>query len=639
MNMEMQCRAVSDPREYRRTLGTFTTGITIVTTRDSEGRPVGITVNSFNSVSLDPPLILWSLARGARSFATFSESETWAVHILSAQQERLSHRFATSGKDKFAGIDVESGLGDIPLLKDCCARLQCKTAFRYEAGDHLILVGEVIDFDRSNLPPLVFQAGGYAALLPKFEPLGVAPTRERPRRAGRLMQTRLRKRAGGKKNMQIQFIGHASFSVLARGKRLICDPWLSGKVFNDSWAQVSPPMQVDWSTVDYLWLSHEHPDHFHFPTLKSIPLVDKQRIVVLYQTHTSKRIVDALRKLGFARVTELPLYQWTQLEPDIEVYCGSVGSMDSFLAVRSEGKCILNLNDCVLNPRQLRYIKSALGHVSVLFAQFSIANWVGNDHDEMGGSQKKLDELRWQASIFKPDHIVPFASFVYFCNEENRRMNAWINTPDTIAGQGIPGLHFMYPGDVWNLEKDDAASTNALLRYREDFNAEKAIDPTPPAVPEEQLMKAAQACMTTFTAHYPLQRKRVPILTIHVTDIDKQLNFDPATGVVSMTRHDPAHTCRFAMCSQAAWYMFNFPWGGGTLEVSGMFRDLHRRETGPHPFFFYQNRLSTQFLEFGNFSEGSRTLAFLWRKKWELVYRFMPPLAALDNEVGNTERG
>jgi 3-hydroxy-9,10-secoandrosta-1,3,5(10)-triene-9,17-dione monooxygenase reductase component len=166
MNLQMQCCVHRDQNEYRRTLSTFATGITIVTTRDSYERPVGITVNSFNSVSLDPPLILWSLGRQARSFAAFNDSEFWAVHILSAHQENLSRRFAMSGEDKFSGIDLHSGLGNLPLLTDCCARFQCKTAFKHEAGDHLIFIGEVLDFDRSNLPPLVFQAGSYAMLGP-----------------------------------------------------------------------------------------------------------------------------------------------------------------------------------------------------------------------------------------------------------------------------------------------------------------------------------------------------------------------------------------------------------------------------------------------------------------------------------------
>lgn len=159
-----------DSREFRSALGTFTTGVTIVTARDPDGRAVGVTANSFNSVSLNPPMILWSLAKSARSLATFEAARYWAVHILAANQDDLSTRFARSGDDKFAGLQSEAGLGDTPLLMNCTSRLQCKTAFRYEGGDHVIFVGEVIAFDRNDLPPLVFHGGQYAVAARKTEP-------------------------------------------------------------------------------------------------------------------------------------------------------------------------------------------------------------------------------------------------------------------------------------------------------------------------------------------------------------------------------------------------------------------------------------------------------------------------------------
>ena len=151
-----------DAREFRNTLCTFTTGVTIITTRDGDGLPVGVTANSFNSVSLDPPMVLWSLARKARSVAAFENAEHFAVHILAANQESLSNRFARSGEDKFAGISTEAGIGDMPLLTGCASRLQCRTKFKYDGGDHLIFVGEVLHFDREDVVPLAFQSGKYA---------------------------------------------------------------------------------------------------------------------------------------------------------------------------------------------------------------------------------------------------------------------------------------------------------------------------------------------------------------------------------------------------------------------------------------------------------------------------------------------
>jgi 3-hydroxy-9,10-secoandrosta-1,3,5(10)-triene-9,17-dione monooxygenase reductase component len=170
-----------DAREFRNALGSFTTGVTIATTRDCAGHDVGLTVNSFNSVSLDPPLVLWSLAKSSNSLAAFIEAEFFAVHILAADQEPLSNLFARRGADKFAMLQVGRGHGEVPLLDGCTARFECRTAFRYAGGDHEILVGEVLTFEHFDRPPLVFQKGGYALAVKKPQMPGpAAPQRNEP---------------------------------------------------------------------------------------------------------------------------------------------------------------------------------------------------------------------------------------------------------------------------------------------------------------------------------------------------------------------------------------------------------------------------------------------------------------------------
>lgn len=155
-------KPVFDSMEFRRALGTFTTGVTVITARSAQGEPVGVTANSFSSVSLDPPLVLWSLAKTAHSLPVFEAAEYFAIHILAAGQEDLSNRFASRGEDKFANLEVQNGLGGAPLLGDCSTRMQCKTVYQYEGGDHIIFVGEVVDLVNNQVPPLVFQAGKYS---------------------------------------------------------------------------------------------------------------------------------------------------------------------------------------------------------------------------------------------------------------------------------------------------------------------------------------------------------------------------------------------------------------------------------------------------------------------------------------------
>lgn len=151
-----------DTRDFRNALGTFTTGVTIVTTVSGDGERVGLTANSFNSVSLDPPMVLWSLAKTSNSLEIFNNAEYWAVHILADDQDELSNRFAKKGIDKFEGIDCKEGVGGVPLLPGCAAVMQCKTEYAYEGGDHIIYVGRVLEFDQDQKKPLVFVQGRYA---------------------------------------------------------------------------------------------------------------------------------------------------------------------------------------------------------------------------------------------------------------------------------------------------------------------------------------------------------------------------------------------------------------------------------------------------------------------------------------------
>lgn len=150
-----------DAKELRRVLGAFVTGVTVVTTIDVEGRSWGLTANSFSSVSLDPPLVLWSQSIRAPSHAAFAGAGRFAINILAEDQIELSNRFATSGIDKFGGVEVDAGQGGVPLLRGCSAWLECTVESMIPGGDHVIFVGEVRNFRRNERRPLVFGGGQY----------------------------------------------------------------------------------------------------------------------------------------------------------------------------------------------------------------------------------------------------------------------------------------------------------------------------------------------------------------------------------------------------------------------------------------------------------------------------------------------
>ncbi|MES2937323.1 MAG: flavin reductase family protein [Pseudomonadota bacterium] len=149
-------------QEFRAALGMFATGVTIVTARTADGQVVGLTANSFNSVSLAPPLVLWSLAHAAASMPAFSAGSHYAINVLAAEQRPLAERFALRGVDRWSGVAFDQGAGGAPLLHGAAATFECFNRSRYEEGDHVIFVGEVERCtSRAGASPLLFHGGRY----------------------------------------------------------------------------------------------------------------------------------------------------------------------------------------------------------------------------------------------------------------------------------------------------------------------------------------------------------------------------------------------------------------------------------------------------------------------------------------------
>jgi flavin reductase (DIM6/NTAB) family NADH-FMN oxidoreductase RutF/DNA-binding MarR family transcriptional regulator len=155
-----------EPGEFRQALGTFATGVTVVTASSGNGELAGVTANSFTSVSLEPPLVLWCLASSSDNLQIFQSARYFAVNILASDQETVSSHFAKRQENKFDNISYQPGLGGAPLLENCMTRLQCRTKEKYEAGDHWIFLGEVEKFDTTSREALLFHLGSYATSLP-----------------------------------------------------------------------------------------------------------------------------------------------------------------------------------------------------------------------------------------------------------------------------------------------------------------------------------------------------------------------------------------------------------------------------------------------------------------------------------------
>jgi flavin reductase (DIM6/NTAB) family NADH-FMN oxidoreductase RutF len=150
-----------DKRDLRNALGSFGTGVTVVTSGSKQTRLVGVTANSFSSVSLEPPIVLWSLGSTSPSLDIFDATGRFVINILSLQQMDLSKRFSSNVQDKFEGIDFSKGLDGLPVLNDCVATIECKTIQRNVVGDHVLFLGQVEKYLYERKPTLLFCQGNY----------------------------------------------------------------------------------------------------------------------------------------------------------------------------------------------------------------------------------------------------------------------------------------------------------------------------------------------------------------------------------------------------------------------------------------------------------------------------------------------
>lgn len=158
-------KSIFEPRKLRAAFGQFATGVAVVTTRALDGRLVGLTINSFSSLSLDPPLITWSLVKHSPNLQVFIDAPNFAINILSEDQNGIASQFATPDKDKFINIDSDLNAHGVPLLANALAHFECSLLRIYEGGDHLMFVGKVEKFNTFERRPLLFHGGAFKKIL------------------------------------------------------------------------------------------------------------------------------------------------------------------------------------------------------------------------------------------------------------------------------------------------------------------------------------------------------------------------------------------------------------------------------------------------------------------------------------------
>lgn len=279
--------------------------------------------------------------------------------------------------------------------------------------------------------------------------------------------------------MEISYLGHAGVIIKSRDVALACDPWLTGRVFNNGWTLPHPFTDGDrlFDGANGLWISHGHPDHFSRETLRRIPRSQRSGMTVYLQAPILDTVGSWCVDAGFGRV--IPASGPDLLIGDrFAIRCRSYTLGDSWLYCRVGRLGVLNTNDCVLARRsQAARIKRDVGRVDVLLTQFSYAAWAGNPEQislRRRIAENKLDGLRRQVEVFDPAVVIPIAGSPRFCHDENGYLNDDVNLPalvDAVVRAGTSAIPVvMYPGDTysWGSAWD---SRLALARYLEDRNA------------------------------------------------------------------------------------------------------------------------------------------------------------------------
>src|SRR3990167_7385045 len=382
--------------------------------------------------------------------------------------------------------------------------------------------------------------------------------------------------------MELKFVSHASIIVVAEDATIWSDPWLDGKVFNESWS-LSPASHFDsayYDLIDYIWISHEHPDHFHIPTLKSLPKSFKEKVTILFQENNSNKLSDALSKLGYQKIIRLPHRSFVKITPKTTIWNYQVGLMDSVLAICSQNETILNLNDAQISIRDAQLIKKQLTKIDVLLNQFSMAGYNGqSDYKNRLPHQANLMLERFYKTheMLAPKKTIPFASMIYFSSHDNKYMNDYSNTPASVyryfkSNDRENDIVIMYPGDLYVVDVD-YPNDMALKKYSDNEKTKHHVFSDPVTISKNELTESFCRLHHIIKKRYyrTLIKAFLKPLYIQIPDLDATFLFDIASGKF----YEVAHTPDLIIYSQPLNFAMKFDWGFQTLGVSARHQVMH----------------------------------------------------------------
>jgi len=389
-------------------------------------------------------------------------------------------------------------------------------------------------------------------------------------------------------HLDIEMVNHAGLLFTRGNTGLLVDPWLTGSAFESGWDLLSPTSfgESDWGRVTHIWISHEHPDHFSVPSLRSIPEADRDRIEVLFQRTEDQRVLAFCQRL-FKAVTEIGP------EPvdigDLRISCTNHTFGDSYLWVEAGDMLVLNTNDCVFENEDdlTRLLRSLPKAPDVLCTQFSYANWCGNPDDptsRLAYADGVAQAVLAQIEVLQPTFVVPFASFIWHSHEENSYMNTTANDVGDIAAMistdtgSLPIV--LYPGESWAPAESRSAEANnvAIESYRSDVAAwvERGPKHRTETVPLETLLEHAEQWHASLRDVLGRSSRAFEV-TGYLRPValwveDHAVAIEITVSSLKINKGSTDGACHLAATSDALDACFRQPYGGMTLGVNGRFR-------------------------------------------------------------------
>lgn len=381
----------------------------------------------------------------------------------------------------------------------------------------------------------------------------------------------------------VEFVNHACVIIDTGSARILCDPWLSGSVFENGWdLLIESGRTIADLDFTHIWFSHEHPDHFSPNELRRLPDERRRQTPVLYQWTRDHKVRSFCEKLGFA-VMELTPFEPHRIGAETLVTNAVSAGYDSWLHVRCPGGSILNLNDCRLgDPNDLQRIGDCVGDIDLLMTQFSYANWAGNagdrDHPERARA-KVFAQIEAQLAALRPRYVLPFASFIWFSHAEN----CFWNETATRIGAAVEKLRslgawpvVLCPGDRWRVG-DALDNRTAIARWNEAYAAvagrhlhEGRTIPVAALQAEFTAMQARLkqrndwAAVLAFSATGDL-----PPALIYLQDLGHPMSFDIVHGLARIDAEPAA--CDICLSSESLAYVMKHDWGRATVTINGRF--------------------------------------------------------------------